>query len=467
MGKQLDICGHNNPSTRRRSTPHGVLSVANSGRFWLNNAVAAPKDHLQEPAYEAVSVSARLEVLAQKFVHERRQAKPKQLDYLILVPTLRCNLACEYCQVSRASLDSSGYDWSEKTLTAVQAIISRLEAPSVKIEFQGGEPSLRIDLIEEIIASVPAHIEARFVICSNLERIDDDFLALLDRENVSLSTSLDGPEVVHQRQRAVGQKLPSRFWENLRLVLERYEPDKVSALPTIDPFNPPDPDELINAYCEFGFSEIYLRPINFHGFARKAHAASRNSTGNWLAYHERVLRRMIERNFECRETVLSETYFTLILNRIFRPGYDRHVDLRNPNPFGIDYIVIDYDGKVYPTDEARMLSRARVIDLAIGDVWDGWDSETRASLNAASTNLGDPACDQCAYQPFCGRDIVDDISRYGTIDVPRYDTDFCQKHMQLFDLAFELIYSDDPAARYSLARWLGLPGELPNLRAAQ
>lgn len=433
----------------------------------MSRAAAALQDLPEKAALATTSPALRLRALAEKFVQARRQAKPQQLDYLILVPTLRCNLTCEYCQVSRAALNATGYDWSEEALAAVQTIVSRLEAPSVKIEFQGGEPTLRIDLIEEIIASVPEHIDAKFVICSNLERIDDDLLALLDRKDVSISTSLDGPEAVHQQQRTAGQASRSRVRENLRLLQERFGPDKVSALPTINPINPPNPDDLIDAYGEFGFSEIYLRPINYQGFARKAHAASRDSTDSWLTYHERVLRRMIERNFECQDAVLSESYFTLILNRIFRPGYDRHVDLRNPNPFGVDYVVIDYDGQVYPTDEARMLSRAKIIDLAIGDVWNGWDSETRASLNAASTNHGDPACDRCAYQPFCGRDIIDDISRYGTIDVPRHETDFCRKHMRFFDLAFELIYSDDPATRYSLARWLGLPGDLPEMSAVQ
>lgn len=466
MGEQLRFCGHGNHE-RLRCTPRGELSVTSSGKFRLARRASPYQDSADEEARERLCATSRLEALADKFLQARRQEKPQQLDYLILVPTLRCNLTCEYCQVSRAALNATGYDWSEATLAAVQEIVSGLQAPSIKIEFQGGEPTLRIDLIEAIIASVPEHIDAKFVICSNLERIDDELLALLGRKNVSISTSLDGPEVVHQRQRTAGQASQSRFRENLRLLQERFGLDKVSALPTIDPINPPEPDALIDAYGEFGFTEIYLRPINYQGFARKAHAASRTSTDSWLAYHERVLRRMIERNFQYRETILSESYFTLILNRIFRPGYDRHVDLRNPNPLGIDYVVIDYDGQVYPTDEARMLSRSRVIDLAIGNVWSGWDSEVRASLNAVSTNVGDPACDQCAYQPYCGRDIVDDISRYGTIDVPRHETDFCRKHMHLFDLAFELIYSDDPATRYSLARWLGLPGNLPDMRAFQ
>ena len=104
-----------------------------------------------------------------------------------------------------------------------------------------------------------------------------------------------------------------------------------------------------------------------------------------------------------------------------------------------------------------MLARSGVIDLAIGNVIDGWAGPKRDMLNAAATNQFDQDCQRCVYQPFCGRDVVDDLSRYGRIDMPRHETEFCRRHLHLFDLAFELIYSDEPAVRYCLAKWLRLP----------
>ena len=173
----------------------------------------------------------------------------------------------------------------------------------------------------------------------------------------------------------------------------------------------------------------------------------------------RAVRRAADRaELGDRGRVLEETYLSIVLRRIFRPGVERHVDLRNPNPMGIDYIVVDHDGTVYPTDEARMLARSGVVDLSIGDVLSGWEGPTRDRLNAASSNQFDPDCARCAYQPFCGRDVVDDLARYGRIDVPRRETEFCRRHLHAFDFAFELIYSADDAVRHSLSRWLRVPG---------
>src|SRR5919106_761180 len=79
-----------------------------------------------------------------------RQANPGSLQYVILVPTLRCDLTCTYCQVSRVAEGAKGFDWSADTLDAVVRYLDSLEADRIKVEFQGGEPLLRLDLLEAI-----------------------------------------------------------------------------------------------------------------------------------------------------------------------------------------------------------------------------------------------------------------------------------------------------------------------------
>ena len=34
----------------------------------------------------------------------------------MIIPTLRCNLKCSYCQVSRVDENTKGYDWSKETV---------------------------------------------------------------------------------------------------------------------------------------------------------------------------------------------------------------------------------------------------------------------------------------------------------------------------------------------------------------
>ena len=441
----------------------GFIHANDSGRFFVAAEPITPGtasvDAFLSDHGHAVRTANTLEALSHEMQVLARDTIAGELDYLILVPTLRCNLSCSYCQVSRADVSAAGYDWTKEALSAVLAMLDGLATDSIKIEFQGGEPTLRLDLVRAVIERCERFSFKQFVICTNLSELTDDLRALLARPDVFLSTSLDGDALIHSKQRTKNAQGTQVFQRNLHVVLSEFGPGKVSALPTIDQANPPEIDSLIEAYTAFGFRSIYLRPINYQGFARKRHPSSKEDHAQWWVYYDAFVARLIERNFTDRSQVLDESYLSLCLRRIFRIGLDRHVDLRNPNPVGVDYVVIDYDGRVYPTDEARMLTRSGVVDLCIGDVWQGFDSEARQTMDAHSTTHGDPACDACLYQPFCGRDLVDDLSRYGRIDLPRHDTFFCQKHLHLFDMCMRLIYSDDPATSYSLAKWLGLAGD--------
>jgi radical SAM protein with 4Fe4S-binding SPASM domain len=141
---------------------------------------------------------------------------------------------------------------------------------------------------------------------------------------------------------------------------------------------------------------------------------------------------------------------------VLRAGEDGHVDLRNPALYGGDNIVIDYDGALYPSDEARMLARIGHVDLAIGNVRLGLRQDVVDELNGSALNNFDPDCIHCPYQPFCGSDVIDDLSRYRRIDLPRTATWFCQRQLAVFDRIMRLLASEDPRERFSLQHWAGL-----------
>ena len=79
-----------------------------------------------------------------------RFANPADLSYIILVPTLRCDLKCAYCQVSRVDEDRQGFDWTEAQVSDVLTFLDGLATPKIQIEFQGGEPLLRVDILQRV-----------------------------------------------------------------------------------------------------------------------------------------------------------------------------------------------------------------------------------------------------------------------------------------------------------------------------
>ena len=369
---------------------------------------------------------------------------------------------CDYCQVSRAAETAKGFDWDKVQLQQVLDFLGALETNSIKIEFQGGEPLLRLDHLEAVRSFCRTRFSsAEFVVCTNLQRVSEEAWTFLSAADTHISTSFDGTSDIHQQQRTKDNTLHETFRRNLDRALKTLGSQQVSALPTIDPMAPPQPLSIIQSFAALGLNSIYLRRINFQGFARKKFGFD-HSRQAWRTYYRDFVHELIAFNLTA-DVPMEEFYLSHILRRILRGGHDGHVDLRNPNWLGTDYLVIDFDGTFYPTDEARMVSRVGRIDLSIGSLTKGLDRARVDILNQGVSNFDDPDCTHCVYRPFCGLDPVDDLSRYGRIDLPRHLTDHCQTHLALFDFAFELLFSDDPDVHQSLAVWLDIPRYSPRL----
>ena len=378
-----------------------------------------------------------------------------ELTYLILVPTLRCNLMCDYCQVSRAAEHAKGFDWDDERVDQVLSFLDGMVTTKIKIEFQGGEPLLRIDILKKIRDFCRLRFDnSEFVICTNLQRVSDEAWDFLNASDTSISTSFDGTALHHVKRRTKTAGAHGEFVKNLDKAISDIGRERVSALPTIDPQDPPSPKDLLHEYTSWGFTSIFLRRVNYQGFARKKYEFEKSSE-LWGKYYRSFIDELISYN-EYAQDPVEEYYLSHLLRSIVGRNLANHVDLRNPNWLGMDYLVVDFDGNFYPTDEARMVTRVGKIDLSIGNIQYGIDEKKKAILNQEVSNLDDPDCMHCAYKPYCGLDIVDDLSRYGRIDLPRHKTAHCQSHLQLFDLAFELLYSESPQVQKSLSYWLGV-----------
>ncbi len=315
-----------------------------------------------------------------------------------------------------------------------------LTTKRLKVEFQGGEPLLRLDLLEGDRAFCRQRFEhAECVVCTNLQLLGPaewDFISAVDTH---VSTSLDADREIHKHQRTVTDVRTEEFFQNLRRVTSELGSSKLSALPTLDIRNLPEPVSVIASFTSHGMRSIFFE-------ARKL-SRIREEAVSGAEEREKVERlsfvfidAVVEYNWTALEPI-EEYYLVHCLRRVLRAGHNRHSDLRNPNILGDSYLVIDHDGVFHPTDEARMVSRIGQIDLSMGNLRTGLDRSLLTALN----------------QAYCGVDLVDDLSRYGRIDLPKNLTDFCQRHTHIFDKVFELIYSEDPKVQKSVAIWAGMP----------
>ena len=379
----------------------------------------------------------------------------------IFVVTLRCDHSCPYCQVSRQSEDKNSFDMTKEMADKSIDLVFRSPSPAVKIEFQGGEPLLNFDLVkyivhraEEINQSEGKNLQ--FVIATTLSLLTDDILMFCKEHNIFISSSLDGPEILHNKNRPrPGKNSHQKFIECLNKARNVLGFDRVSALMTTTDNSLTQAKEIIDEYVDLGFEGIFLRPLSPYGFAIKTKKFLAYQTDSWLEFYKKGLDYIIELNK--KGVNFTEQYSSIILSKILTSNDPGYVDLMNPSGIGIAAIVFNYNGNVYASDESRMLAEMNDEKFNLGNVLDNTYEEIMLSdtlLDALedSFTLSAPMCSDCSYESYCGADPIYHHATQKDMVGRKYESDFCRKNMSIFKHLITLMESDK-TTRQLFLRW--------------
>jgi uncharacterized protein len=371
----------------------------------------------------------------------------------MLVVTLRCNQKCEYCQVSCEGEEAVKTDMSPDTARRIVDVVFMSPSPDVKIEFQGGEPLLNWDAVKTTIEyaeekNKSAGKTLSFVLCTNLTAMDEEKLRFLNAHRVDVSTSLDGPRELHDANRVfrIGGGTHTTFIDRLELARRELASDGVDALMTTTIASVDRLKEVIDEYVQLGFSGIFFRALNPYGFAHENADKLGYSMETFVENYKKGLDYIIELNL--RGTRFAEHYTTLLLTRILTPFSTGFVDLQSPSGAGISGVIYDYNGDVYPADEARMLSRMGDRHFVMGNVFNDtypnmFKGKILTEIVRKSCLEIMPVCTDCAYLPYCGADPVRNYLETKDIIGKRPTSPFCDKHIRIFDHLFSLLRTND------------------------
>lgn len=401
-----------------------------------------------------------LELLALKY-RTRAEHLASFTGLHIFVVTLRCDHSCQYCQVSRQAEGRTDFDMTREHADRALEFTFRSPSASIKIEFQGGEPLLNFELIRYIVGRAlemnKAHGRTlQFVIASNLSRLSDEVLSFCREHGILLSTSLDGPESLHNSQRPVrGNNSHQRTVEAIRRARLALGPDAVSALMTTTQASLGRVEEIIDEYVRQGFHSIFLRSLSPYGFAARQGASRQYGVEDWLGFYKRGLAHILRIN--AQGVPLREEFTAILLQKIFSPIGSTYVDLQSPAGIGIGALVYNYDGAVYASDEGRMLAEMGDFSFRLGHLSrDSFESvmtsETLLSHLSETMLEGAPMCSDCAFLPYCGADPVFHQATQGDVVGHKAFSAFCKRQMGVLRHLISLL-EDDAHAREILMGW--------------
>jgi His-Xaa-Ser system radical SAM maturase HxsB len=381
----------------------------------------------------------------------------------MMVVTLRCNQRCEYCQVSCAEQDAHKYDMPVHTALKIVDTIFDSPSKSIKIEFQGGEPTLHWDVVRATVLYAKekqkdSDKELSFVLCTNLTGITEEQLLFCRDHDICISTSLDGAKPLHDKHRVLraGGSSYDLFKRNLFLAREIVGKGNVDALMTASAFSLQKFPEIIDEYIALGFNGIFIRSLNPYGFAAEQSSMLGYDMLAFVEAYTEALRHIFSIN---RTRFFPEHFATILLSRILTPFATGFVDLQSPAGLGISGVIYDYDGSVYPSDEARMLARMGDTHFNLGNVHRNSHKEIfggpklRGIVQNACVEVT-PSCAYCAYQTYCGTDPVRNYLESGSEIRKMEGTPFCTKHKGIFDFIFSLLADMSEAEENIIWSWI-------------
>lgn len=412
------------------------------------------------------SIPPTIDILATRY-----RTKKSFLDNFtglhIFVMTLRCEHSCQYCQVSRVSSDQDAYDMSFANIDKGIEMMMKSPNPHVTMEFQGGETLLAFEKIKYAVERTKEQSQLNnkkvtYVICTNLALINEEILEYCKENNILISTSLDGPEYVHNSNRK--RKGNNSYQLTIKGIAECRKflgHDRVSALMTTSPLSLQYPEEIVDEYYERGFRDIFLRPISPYGYAVKNFLQNKFETEKFLEFYKTALNRILEYNF--KGEIFVEDFTKIILDKILTPFPIGYVDLLSPAGIINNVIVFNYDGKVYASDESRMLAEMNDFTFQLGDLSkDSYEEifygkkAQEIALTWSTESLA--GCSECAFQAYCGADPVRYHATQGDMYGYRPSSPHCEKNMEIIRYLIELMDSDKNVEKI-FRHWVSPPIE--------
>ena len=409
--------------------------------------------------------SAQLDVLATKYWTKKSFIQGFTKLH-IFVLTLRCNSSCAYCQASRKNMSSDRYfDMSVETARKATELMFQSPSPSITVEFQGGEPMLNFEALSEIVLyseelNKKYNKVLDFVVCTNLSILEDNHLEFFKQHNIHISTSLDGPKELHDKNRASQYEAACHkvVERNIRRSQEALGLNAVAALMTTTKYSLGYAKEIVDEYLRLNLGSIFLRSLNPYGFAVKTVRAIGYSEEEFLGFYKDCLNYILDVNLSGR--TFPEALTTLLVRKMLTPWTIGFVDLQSPTGNGFAVTVYNYDGDVYASDESRMLSEMGDQTFRLGNVFTNTYQEiyfgpTMQLIASAGVAETLPGCSDCPYVPYCGADPVRHYATQKDLIGKRSTSTFCQKYRGIFDYLFRRLGENDAQFEEVLWSWIG------------
>ena len=386
----------------------------------------------------------------------------------MIVITLRCNHKCQYCHAAVAPMTATEFDMSKETAKKVVDTIFYTNSPNLTIEFQGWEALVNYEVVQYVTKyaiqkAVHLKKNLQLNLVSNLTLMTEEKLTWLLDNNVDICSSLDGDEITHNNNRT-GFKEWNSF-ETVTYWMKRVDEEKqkrnmwkVWALLTVTKETLPKYKKIIDTYVELWLDGIFLRWLNPYGFAASQMDTLAYESEDWIDFYKKSLDYIIEINK--KGTVFRESITSVYLMKIFNLKDPAFMDIRSPSGIAVGWIAYNYDGKIYASDESRMLGRMWDDSFYMAEAGDDAEENYKNMINADITKIAVqsstldwlPGYNDDVYKPYLWVDIIHNYKTAWNLYNPIAKDEKIKIQIAILDCIFEKL--QNPEDEKILMSWI-------------
>lgn len=307
-----------------------------------------------------------------------------------------CNLRCKYCFADEGEYNGhKGVMSVETAKKAIDYVVKR-SGPrrNIEIDLFGGEPTMIMDTIKEIIAYARENEKAwkkniRFTMTTNATLLNEDMMDFMDKEMGNIILSLDGRKEVNDnvRIKVDGSGSYDDILPNIKRMIEKR--DKSKHYYVRGTFTGANTDfyEDVKDMVNEGFREISIEPV----VLEKGHflELKEEHLPEIFENYDKLYNEMVRRKKEGDE--FNFYHFNIDLNG--GPCVYKRISGCGA---GFEYVAITPQGEVYPCHQ--FVGKE---EFKLGDIYDDtYDAELGKRFKKAHI-YNKPKCRECWARFYC------------------------------------------------------------------
>ena len=402
--------------------------VADFGAKYGADVVEEAYEELQELVAEGILYTEdQYEDIAHSSMDDRDYIKAVCLNIIHA-----CNLRCKYCFADEG--EYNGHKGKMSLETAKKAIdyVVKRSGPrkNIEIDLYGGEPTMMMDTIKEIIAyarenEAKWNKRIRFTMTTNATLLTDEMMDYMDKELENIILSIDGRKEVNDkvRIRFDGKGSYDQILPNIKKMVAKR--DKTKAHTVRGTFTRENLDfyEDVKMMVDEGFREISIEPVvleDGHPLALRKEDLPKIFESYDKLYDELVQKKAEGKEFNFYHFKVDLNGGPCVYKRISGCGA------------GFEYVAITPQGEVYPCHQ--FVGKE---EYKLGSIYDdSYNADLGMSFKKAHI-YNKPKCRNCWARFYCsGGCQANNIAFNNDINNP-YDIG-CQMQKKRIECAIAL-----------------------------